>query len=54
MTTFEELEALYEKYNYKQMDNDELYALIKRLLNEKDVYEHFFMYEVMRRELLGG
>jgi len=51
MATFDELENLYERYNYKQMDKDELYALIKQLLNERDVFEHFFMYEVMRGEM---
>lgn len=52
MKTFDELEQLYERYNYRQMDNQQLYDLIKLLLNDRKVFEHFHMYEVAR-DVLG-
>lgn len=47
--SFDELEQLYERYNYKQMDTQELYQLIHLLLTDKSVFEHFFMYEVAKK-----
>lgn len=49
MKSFDELEQLYERYNYKQMDEQELYELIKLLLTDQKVFEHFFMYQVARK-----
>lgn len=51
MKSFDELEQLYERYNYKQMEKQELYDLIELLLTDKKVFEHFFMYEVARKVL---
>ena len=46
MKSYDELEKLYEGYNYQRMDKQQLYGLIKLLLNDRKVFEHFFMYEV--------
>jgi hypothetical protein len=46
MKNFDELEQLYERYNYKRMNKQQLYELIKLLLNDRNIFEHFFMYEV--------
>ena len=46
MKSYDELEQLYEGYNYQRMDKQQLYELIKLLLNDRKVFEHFFMYEV--------
>lgn len=35
------------------MDKQELYDLIKLLLTDKKVFEHFFLYEVARDVLIG-
>lgn len=48
MNRFDELEALYELYNFKQMDKGELYDLISKLLTDREVFEHFFLYEVAK------
>jgi len=48
MKDFDELEQLFERYNYRQMDKQQLYELIKMPLFDRKVFEHFFMYEVYR------
>jgi len=48
MAKLKDLEALYERYNYKQMDKEELYDLISKLLNDRDIFAHFYLYEVDR------
>jgi len=48
MKNLKELEELYEKYNYKQMDKEELYDLVKTLLLDRKVFAHFYLYEVAR------
>ena len=48
MKSFDELEELYERYNYRQMDSNELYDLIEQLLADRQVFEHFFMYAVAK------
>ena len=52
MSKFKELEDLYERYNYKQMDQEDLYALVKQLLTDREILAHFFLNEVAR-EVLG-
>jgi hypothetical protein len=46
MKDFDELEQLFERYNYRQMDKQQLYELIKMPLFDRKVFEHFFMYKV--------
>jgi len=53
MAKLKDLEALYERYNYKQMDKEELYKLISRLLTDREVFAHFYLYEVAR-DILGN
>jgi len=48
MAKLKDLEALYERYNYKQKDKEELYDLINKLLTDREVFAHFYLYEVAR------
>jgi hypothetical protein len=52
MRRFRELEDLYERYNYKMMDQEELNALVKQLLTDREIFAQFFLYEVARDFLL--
>jgi hypothetical protein len=47
MKSYDELEQPCEGYNYQRMDKQQLHGLIKLLLNDRKVFEHFFMYEVI-------
>jgi len=53
MSRFKELEDLYEQYNYKKMNQEQLYDLVKLLLTDREVFAHFYLYEVAR-DVLGG
>ena len=46
-----EFEDLYERYNYKKMDKDELYDLVRKILTDKEIFAHFYLYEVARDAL---
>jgi len=48
MSSFDELENLYERYNYNQMDLQELRELVRRLCTDREVLMHFMIYETYR------
>ena len=48
MPSFDELENLYERYNYNQMNQQELRELVRQLCTDREVLMHFMLYETYR------